>query len=216
MKLKQMVFGNIGFKLLSVAMAVLIWFFIAYRGQSDTTVEAQLEFKNIPKGLEILRQNIKKVNVTVRGHERTLGGIKPSDARVVIDLSNGKKGEASYYFDTGDVKIGSNVKVLRTEPAYVRLTLDESVTKEVPVKPYIVGQPAKSHEIKKIISNPSSVMVEGAKTEMDRLSVLRTEPLDVTGLDADITQNVRIDPNGKAVRIKTPEVTVTVVIGRTR
>lgn len=216
MKLKQMLFGNIGFKLLSIAMAISIWFFIAYRGQSDTTVEAQLEFKNIPKGLEILKQNIKKVNVTVRGHERTLAAIKPSDARVVIDLSNGKKGEASYYFDTGDVKIASNVKVLRTDPAYVRLTLDESVTKEIPVKPYIVGQPATSHEIKKIISAPSSVMVEGSRTEMARLSVLRTEPLDVTGLDADITQNVRVDSNGKAVRIKTPEVTVTVAIGRTR
>jgi YbbR domain-containing protein len=215
-KLKQMLFGNLGFKLLSVAMAISIWFFIAYRGQSDTTVEAQLEFRNIPKGLEILKQNIKKVNVTIRGHERTLGALKPSDARVVVDLSNGKKGEASYYFDTGDVKIGSNVKVLRTDPSYVRLTLDESVIKEVPVKPYIVGQPANNHEIRKIIANPSSVTVEGARTEMARLSVLRTEPLDVTGLDADITQNVRIDTNGKAVRIKSPEVIVTVVIGRTK
>jgi hypothetical protein len=46
------------------------------------------------------------------------------------------------------------------------------------------------------------------------VSALRTEPLDVTGLDADISQNVRVDANGKNVRIKTTDVTVKVVIGR--
>jgi len=213
-KLKETSFGNIGFKLLSVAIAMSLWFFVTYRGQSETTVEAQLEFKNVPQGLEILRQNIKKVTVNIRGHESILNSLKPSDVRVVVDLSNGKTGEASYYFDINDVKVTKNIKILRTEPNSVKVTLDVSMSRDVQIKPYIVGLPAKGYEIKKITVNPAVVSVEGATTEMARLAALRTEPLDVTGLDADISQDVRIDTNGRNVRIKTSDVTVKVVIGR--
>jgi YbbR domain-containing protein len=212
--LKETFIGNIGFKLLSVAVAVSLWFFVTYRGQSETTVEAQLEFKNVPQGIEILRQNIKKVNINIRGHESVLNGLKPSDIRVVVDLSNGKTGESSYYFDVNDVKVAKNIKILRTEPTSVKVTLDESMLRMVQVKPYIVGLPAKGFEIKKITVNPTVVSVEGATTEMTRLASLRTEPLDVTGLDTDISQNVRVDTNGRNLRIKTSDVTVKVVIGR--
>jgi YbbR domain-containing protein len=214
LKAKEMFVGNIGFKLLSVAVAVSLWFFITYRGQSETAVESQLEFKNVPQGLEILKQNIKKVAVNIRGHESVLGSLKPSDVRVMVDLSNGKKGEASYYFDTTDVKIPANIKILRLEPTYVKVTLDESVSRDVEIKPYVVGQPAKGYEIYKITVHPAVVRVEGAITEMARLSILRTEPLDITGLDTDISQNVRVDTNGRNVRIKTPDVMTKVIIRR--
>jgi YbbR domain-containing protein len=103
---------------------------------------------------------------------------------------------------------------LRTEPTSVKVTLDESMVRTVQVKPYVVGLPAKGYEIKKITVNPAVVSVEGATTEMTRLAALRTEPLDVTGLDTDISQNVRVDTNGRNLRIKTSDVTVKVVIGR--
>jgi YbbR domain-containing protein len=214
LKAKEMLVGNMGFKLLSIAIALSLWFFITYRGQSETTVESQLEFKNMPQGLEILKQNIKKVTVNIRGHESVLGSLKSADMRVMVDLSNGKKGEASYYFDTNDVKIPANVKILRIEPTYVRVALDESVSRDIEIKPYVLGQPAKGYEIHKITVNPQAVRVEGAKTEMARLAILRTEPLDITGLDTDISQNIRVDTNGRNVRIKTPEVMTKVIIRR--
>jgi len=214
LKAKEMLVGNMGFKLLSIAIAVSLWFFITYRGQSETTVDSQLEFKNMPQGLEILKQNSKKVTVNIRGHESVLGSLKPADVRVMVDLANGKKGEASYYFDTTDVKIPANVKILRIDPTYVRVTLDESLSRDIEIKPYVVGQPAKGYEIYKITVNPPVVVVEGPKTEMARLSILRTEPLDITGLDSDISQNIRVDANGRNVRIKTPEVMTKVIIRR--
>ena len=212
--MKKTFFGNMGFKLLSVAIAVSLWFFVTYRGQSETTVEAPLEFKNIPQGLEILKQNVKKTAVSIRGHESVLNALKPTDIRVVVDMSNGKFGEASYYFDTNDVKSNRNIKILRMDPTYVKVTLDQLETKQIPVKPYIVGQPARGFEIKKITVNPPTVSAEGAASEMARLWTLRTEPLDVTGLDSEISQSVRIDANGRNVRVKATDVMVKVAIGR--
>jgi hypothetical protein len=58
------------------------------------------------------------------------------------------------------------------------------------------------------------VEVEGAKTELEKVALLRTEPLDITGLDSDIVQNVRLNTNGRNIRMKISEVKVEVHINR--
>ncbi|WP_333655324.1 hypothetical protein [Dissulfurispira sp.] len=54
-----------------------------------------------------------------------------------------KKGEAVYYFDKDNVIIPRTIKVQRIEPVSVKVTLDESTSKTVPVKAYVVGTPEK-------------------------------------------------------------------------
>lgn len=204
--------GNIGLKILSLGLAISLWFFVTYRGQSEMIIDAPIEFKNVPKGLELLRQNIKNVGLNIRGHERMLKGLRPMDVRVVIDMADAKNGDNEFYFDKADIVIPRTIKVLRMDPTYVRVVLDESVSKVLPVKVPIVGTVDQGYRIKALIVNPQSVKVEGAKTEVQRIAVLRTEPVDVTGFDADISQNVRINTNGINIRTKTPEVTVKILI----
>jgi YbbR domain-containing protein len=177
-------------------------------------MEANIDFKNVPVGLEILKQNIKRVNVGVRGHEMILSGLRPSDVRAIVDLSNGKKGESTYFFDVNDVKTLNNVKVKRIDPASIKVFLDESVSKSFRVTPFIIGEPAAGFEVKKTTVEPATVLVEGARTEMARMAVLRTEPVDISGLNTSINQSIRLDSNGRNVRTKVPEVSVLVVIGR--
>jgi YbbR domain-containing protein len=214
MRYRKMLTGNMGFKLLALIGAISLWFFITYRGQSETTMEANIDFKNIPVGLEILKQNIKRVSVGVRGHEMILSGLRPSDVRVNVDLSGGRKGESTYTFDVNDVTSPYNIKVKRIDPNSIRIFLDESVSRNFRVTPYIVGEPAPGFEVKRSAVEPANVLVEGSKTEMARMAVLRTETIDITGINTSINPAVRLDSNGKNVRTKIPEVTVLVVIGR--
>jgi YbbR domain-containing protein len=213
-QIRNILTGNIGFKLLALVGAIALWFFISYRGQAETTIEANIDFKNVPVGLEMLKQNIKHVNVGVRGHEMILSGLRPSDVRVVIDLANGKKGESTYYFDVNDVNSGYKFKVTRVEPTSIKVFLDETVSNSFRVVPYLVGEPATGYEVRKVTVDPAVVIVEGAKTEMARLSTLKTEMIDLTGLDLSIHQPVKLDSNGRNIRIKVPEVNIVVVIGK--
>jgi YbbR domain-containing protein len=213
-EIRKIVTGNIGFKVVALLGAIALWFFISYRGQSETTIEANIDFKNVPAGYEILKQNIKRVNVGVRGHEMILGGLRPSDVRVVVDLANGKKGEGIYNFDVNDVRSAYNIKVKRVEPTSIKVFLDATVSKTFRVAPYVIGEPAPGYEVKKITADPAVVTVEGAKTEMARLSSLRTELIDITGIDASIHQPAKLDSNGRNIRIKVPEVVIQVVIGK--
>lgn len=212
MKKKRGILSNIGLKILSVALAISLWFFVTYRGQSEMAIDAHLEFKNVPEGLEILRQDIKKVSLNIRGHERLLNALMPTDARIVVDMSNAKKGEVVYYFDKDNVIIPRTIKVQRIEPVSVRVAMDKSISKTVPVRVAVVGTPERGYRVKSIAVNPSSIEIEGAKTELARIAFLRTEPVDITGIDADVVQNVKLHTGGMNIRTKVPEVTVTIRI----
>ncbi len=213
--MKKGILSNIGLKIVAVLLAISMWFFVTYRGQAEMSVDASIGFKNVPRGLELLRENVKSVSLSLRGHERLLKSLRPVDVGVVIDLSNAKKGESTYYIDKSNIIVPRTVEVLRIEPTSVKVTLDESISKVVPVKAAVIGIPEKGYRITAIEVKPSSVTVGGAMTELARIAVLRTEPLDITGLDSNIVQNVKLNTSGRNIRTKTSEVTVSIVIKKT-
>jgi len=212
--MKKILFNNFGIKILSVALAISMWIFVTYRGQSEMAVDVPIGFKNVPKGLELLRESAKTVTLNLRGQESLLKSLRPMDINVVIDLSNAKRGESTYYLDKNAVVVPVTVDILRVEPTSVRVVLDESMVKTLPVKASIIGAPEKGFRIVSVDVKPSAVTVEGAKTELARIAVLRTEAVDVAGFDSDIRETVRLNTNGRNIRTRTPEVTVSIGIKR--
>ncbi|MBN2654360.1 MAG: YbbR-like domain-containing protein [Nitrospirae bacterium] len=205
---------HIGLKIVSIFIAISLWFFVTYRGQSEMIVEAPIEFKNVPKEVEILKQNLKDVRLNIRAQENVLKDIRPMDIRVIIDLSNAVKGENTLYFNKNSVAAPRGVEVLRIDPTSVKVTLDESIRKIVPVKPYITGVPEPGFKVKSVQIKPTTVDIEGPRVEVSKISILRTEPLDLTGLDAKISQNIKINTNGRNIRLSIPEAAVTIDIER--
>src|SRR5208337_670115 len=114
--MKKILFSNPGIKILSVVLAISMWIFVTYRGQSEMAVDAPIAFKNVPKGLELLRESAKTATLNLRGHERLLKSLRPMDISVVIDLSNAKRGETTYYLDKNAVIVPGTVDILRVEP----------------------------------------------------------------------------------------------------
>lgn len=210
--MKKKIFHNLILKLLSVALAVVLWFFVTYRGQLELSIEAPVEFKNIPKGLEIYRQSIKKISVNVKGNERLLKGVNPADVRAIADLSNAKKGENTIFFDSDDISAPRSLKVLKIEPKSIKVSLDEYVSKKVPVHVSITGSPGIGYKIKSIDVKPGSVEIEGPRSEVERVYTMRTEAMDITGINADVSNIVKLNPNGRNIRLKVSEAAVRVRI----
>jgi hypothetical protein len=50
---KNPLFENFGLKISAVLIAVFLWFFVTSRGQSEISLEAPIEFKDIPVDLGI-------------------------------------------------------------------------------------------------------------------------------------------------------------------
>lgn len=211
---RRMLTENITIKIISIALSLFLWFFVTFKGQSETSLEVPLEFKNTPSDMEILRQSVKKINLSISARERILREISNNNIRVVVDLSNVKFGENSIPITKSSVKLPRGVEVLRIDPSTIKLNMDKKEQKNVIVKASITGKPEKGFVIESINVTPSSISIEGAKKELDRIRVIKTEPIDIEGIRENFTVQAKIDPGGKIFRSEKDTVYVNIRLRR--
>ena len=181
------------------------------------SLEITPEFKNVPAELGIVNNSVKTVAVTIRGQERLMKNVKPSDVRVFVDLGRAKKGEGTYYLNTNDIKLPYAMTVTNISPISLRIRLDETISKAVTVVPAITGAPEKGFYVKSVVVEPRSVVIQGLKNEVRKTNELRTEALDISGLKETTTQELNIDTSGINVKTEVNAVKVIVEIaGRKR
>jgi YbbR domain-containing protein len=212
MKMKKLVFENLGLKVSAVLLATCLWLFVTSRGQSEISLDVPLEFQNVPAGLGIISDNAKTVIVTVKGQERLMRNLKASDIRVVVDLSKAKKGEGVYPIDRDNIRLPFAMTVTNIAPPTCRVRLEEVVSKKVPVRPAIIGSPGKGYYMESVRVDPSHVTVKGLRSEVKKVKELDTELFDIAGLTKTTTRELDVETSWVNVKADTAAVKVTVVI----
>jgi YbbR domain-containing protein len=86
--------------------------------------------------------------------------------------------------------------------------------KTVDIKPIIVGAPQSNFYVKAVSIFPERVVIEGARSKVNAIDTIKTEPLDITGIKETIARELELDTTGMNIRTKTKDVTVKVVIAR--
>ncbi|TAN43479.1 MAG: YbbR-like domain-containing protein [Nitrospirae bacterium] len=213
--MRKLLTENLGLKISALLISVLLWFFVTSRGQSEISLEVPLEFRNIPAGLGIVSSSIKTTTVNIRGQERMMKNIRSSGIRASVDLTKAKKGDDTFFINKDDIKLPHTMSVMTVTPSSVKVRMDETITKVIPVKPVLVGSPEKGYDARVVSVKPSVITVQGLKAEVRKLTELRTEPLDITDLKETISQQVELDTQGANVSFDATAVTVTVT-GRKR
>jgi YbbR domain-containing protein len=210
--MKKLFTANIGLKIAAILLSVILWFYVTTSGQSEISLDVPLEFKNIPQGLEIVQSSAKVVSLNLQGQERLIKNIKLSEVRVSVDLSKAKKGEGTYPINRETIKLPQAASVKNVTPSSIKVITDATVTKTVKVMPVIVGTPRKGFSIKSLEIEPEIVVIEGIMTEVRKVNILTTEPIDVTDIQETFTQDFRLDISDINIRTKTKNIKVTVVI----
>jgi YbbR domain-containing protein len=211
--MKKIILENLGMKLTAVFLSIFLWLFVTSRGQSEISLDVPIEFKDIPPGLEIVSQSVKVIGLNMRGQERLLKNIKPSDISVSLDLSKAKPGESTYSVHQEDMRLPHAITVTNINPASVKIVTEETVRKTVRVIPILTGEPERGFYVKSVSVIPPSIEIEGIRREVSRTNTLKTEPVDVTGVNETFAEDSKLDMTGRIVRTKTATVTVQVVIG---
>jgi YbbR domain-containing protein len=121
---------NFWIKVASVVLAVAMWLFVISRGQSEVSIEVPIEFRNIPKGLQIVKAETTTVAaVGIKGHERFLKNMTPADIHIYLDLSNITEGRHLLNINSDNVKLPPPLRLININPSSVRVTV-EKVLKE--------------------------------------------------------------------------------------
>jgi YbbR domain-containing protein len=207
----ERILNNWPIKLLSLAFALVLWLFVM--GEQDTEIgyTVPLEVKNVPKGLIIANQIPGHVDVRLSGSRTLLANIQGSDLEVSVDLHDAKPGITTFRSLDERLNLPRSIIVSRMSPSYVDIKLERLIQKKVPLQVVVDGSPAPGFSIAEVMAAPDMVEIEGAESEIKKVSEVETEAVDVEGLKASFTLTVPLDYNGIYSRlsgVKTAEVQV--------
>ena len=113
--LRGLLFENFGWKLLALAVAVVLWAFVSSEPDLTTFATVRLEYKNLPDELEISSEPVSGISLELRGPSGELrgvgDGIRPA---VVLDMSDVQPGERTFSIGEGNVKLARGVRLVRS------------------------------------------------------------------------------------------------------
>lgn len=195
---KNFITANLWLKLASIFLAVVLWFFVMSSGRSVIIKEVPVQYINMPQSLEMVEM-AKNVSVVMEGQKRLLSGLNQDDISVVVDLENMKAGKNLYSLSRKNIKMPKRLLITSISPQTLNLTLEERLKKEVSVKPVIVGSPEEGFAVENIKIAPERVLIEGPQSLIRKTYVLKTEPIDISGIYENLQHSASLDitPNIK-------------------
>jgi len=178
---RKNVLHNLGLKLLSLALAVGLWMALAAEPVSEVAVDVPISFHDMPGNLEISSENIPKAQIRLRGPERMIRRLQPSDIYAEIELANVKPGERTFDLTAAQIRHPRELSIVQVVPSDVHLAFDLRTTREIPVQPRVIGSFAAGYKIGQIQVEPSTVLVAGPKQRVAAIESATTDPMDITG-----------------------------------
>jgi YbbR domain-containing protein len=210
--LRQYVFHNFVLKVLSLGVAVLLWMAVARDPVAEVALNVPVEFHNAPEHLEINSETIPQVQVRVRGPVRAVRDISATEVHAVIDLANVQPGERTYDLSPARIHVPDGVQVVQAVPAQIRIAFDRRESRQVEVKPRVIGTFASGYRIEQVTALPQSVTIVGPAAHVQGVETAITDPVDASGVVGTATFSTHAYVSDPLVRLANPSpirVTVT-------
>jgi hypothetical protein len=208
-------FGNMGFKLLALLLALLFWFFIASGREGYREIEAPVELEGVPEGITVNGPEPEKVYLRVAGKGRDLFGLRAADFKVVINVADRDAGVYPVGLTTSDVVYSGDADVTVEEilsEKSVIVQLERRVTKAVPVKVDFMGSPRPGFYVGIPEVQPPKATLYGSVTVLDKVRAVSVT-VDAEGRDAPFAAEVPIRAPAGITLVGADEAVVSVPVG---
>jgi YbbR domain-containing protein len=115
--------ANWALKITSLALATLFWISYTAEPVAEIGLAVPIEFRGIPRGLEISGDVPIQAVIRVRGRSVLLRRLTPADVNLAIDLTHSTAGDSTVTFDPAEVNVPYGVRVIRINPREVHFKL---------------------------------------------------------------------------------------------
>jgi len=209
MSLRHPSFEYTGLKIVSVALAAVLWMMVSsQRASVERGLRIPLELQNLPDNLEMVEPPPESVDVRVRGTADALGRIAPGDLVAAVDLSSAQPGRRLFHLSPERVKAPFAVVVTQVAPSSIAIRFESSATRIVPVLPSVEGEPAPGFIVGRISADPPTVEIVGPESLLRRVTEAITEPLWVGSARGDMRSTVIVGVADEGVRLKSVKTAV--------
>jgi YbbR domain-containing protein len=216
---RPVLFRNLGTKLLSLAIAILIWFVFAAQQReriSERSYGIPLSVADLPERTVIASPLPPTVEVRLRGPFTALRQLDPSKLEAVIDLTDVPRGERIYRLAPEDINVPKDVEVIAISPSEVRVALDSLAEKTLPIATRLTGEPAPGRVVEEASVEPRSARLLGPAGALAKMTSVETDPVSLAGRAASFSVPATVLTDTPGVRVLEGQVvTVTVRLRET-
>ena len=212
---RKYILKNLAFKLVSLAIAVMLWWAVGRDQPIEIPMTVPLEFQHAPSNLEINSDYPFQALVTLRGPEHLLQGLRPSEVHAILDLRGANPGERTFDLTAQDIRVPRNVNVVQIVPSQFHISFDRSSTRSVEVQPRVIGTLLSGYGITEVTADPASIIIVGPQRRVQAILTAMTDPVDATGVVGTATFTTHAYVADPLVRVQTPgPIHVTVNTGK--
>ena len=185
--MKKLFTENIGLKLGSVAIAIILWILVVYTYDPAATTNFKIgvdiingeSIASSGKVYEVIEGDT--ITIRVKANASLIKNLKASDFKATADVS---KLSPTYHANIDVVCTKSdNVEITIVGSAkLLAVKLEDLVTKQFPVTVEKTGDPESGYYVGETIASPNLISVSGGKKSIEKISVVKVKA-DVTGVN---------------------------------
>ena len=212
----KLAFENIGWKLASLGVAIVLWFTLILEPDVVTSVSVPIYFRNQPRSLEFATEAPDHLVLEIRGPSSKLGPDSLKEMAVQIDLANiSTAGERTFTIDRSNITVPFGVTFVHAVPSQLRLQFDKQLTKQVPVRVRYQSTPPDGWKVYREAVTPEVLRIIGPANKVDKIECAETDHIDVEWKPGEKTVRVHVFAGDPQVRFESsPMVTVKVLVER--
>jgi YbbR domain-containing protein len=197
--------SNLGWKLLSLALAVLLWLTFASAPEVATSLAVPVEFQHIPAELEIVSNLPERVQLQVQGAAGKLDALDLSAISVVLNLSDVRSpGQRTFTLDSHNVRLPLGVRLIRAVPGQLRVEFERRASAEVPVRVRFSGPPPHGYHVRRFEVHPAKLTVLGPESRVRQVEYAETDPVELEPKAGEQEHRVNAFVREPQVRFATP------------
>lgn len=211
-------FRNLSTLLLALALAVVVWFSAetAANPNIESTRSVPLEIVGLDPNMLVVSNPPAQVRVTLRAPNSVLSSLDSVDGSISawLDVTGLESGTYELEVKAKASEIFGPVRISQITPEFVTLTLEQLITRSVPVELEVTGEPAIGYQADPPSYTPTVVTVSGAASLVDQVDTTLVT-LDISEASETIDHNIPVmalDKNGEPVNgvlINPKEISVT-------
>ncbi len=208
---------NLGWKLLSLAIAIALWIAVAREPELATSLAVPIEFRSIPEDLDIGSNVPERVHVEVRGPSSRISRDNLTDLAVILDLSDAHAGQRTYNIRASNINLPAGVAFYRAVPSQLQLRFDKVVTREVEVvvSPFSKGPPD-GYRVRAYTLEPSKIRIRGPEERVKSITRVALDPVDLSSVVSQAEFHSHVSIGDPQVRLEVPTaVTLKVALEKT-
>jgi YbbR domain-containing protein len=114
--LRRMFVHNSGLKIVSLLLAIGLWFAVVRSPIAEVEMKVPIEFHNLPENLEIESASITEAQIRVRGPGRAIHQLQTADVHAEIDLASVQPGERTFELTSRQVHVPPDLEVVQILP----------------------------------------------------------------------------------------------------